>query len=247
MNTPTATTITWADLVRLKKAAKAAKAAFPNLTHTQRLDALAQNEFGARHFHELQQRYEAHVASHVELAGFHHCRFCHLNFSDYDAGDQKLHRERHQQFEEAQLALGFLPLPVKIREDMKRDFGYEQLYRGDAAARRMGALAIILSHYDRSLERAIANGRWHKHPCLAEYLPCAVSNSTFLGGDVLLQLAEEFGERPGVIVEGDTDWPANVQCQAGCGSAEAAASKQLRETILAAYRAAQVAVTAQSV
>lgn len=244
MNTTTATTITWADLVRLKKAAKAAKATHPNLTHAQRLNALAQHEFGARHFHELQQRYEAHVASHVELAGAHHCRFCHLTFSDYDAGDRTLHRERHQRFEEVQIALGFLPLPLRVRESMKRDFGYEQYYCGDAAARRMGALAIILSHYDRSLERAIENGRWHKHPCLVEYLPCAVANSTFLGGDVLLQLADEFGELPGVIVAGDTDWPAKVSCQAGCDSAEAAASRQLRETILAAYRAAQVAVTA---
>lgn len=241
----TATPITWADLVRLKRAAKAAKATHPNLTHAQRLDAIAQQEFRARHFHELLQRYEAHVASHVELDGAHHCRYCHLTFSDYDAGDRKLHRERHQRFEEAQLALGFLPLPYKVREEMKRDFGYELLYRGDAATRRMGALAIILSHYDRSLERAIKNGRWHKHPCLIEYLPYAVANSTIFAGDVLQQLADEFGEQTGVIAAGDTDWPAEVHCQAGWSSPNAAASRQLRETILAAHRATQEAGTAQ--
>lgn len=246
MRSTTSTTIIWADLVRLKKAAKAAKATYPNLTHAQRLDALARQEFGARHFHELLQRYEAHVASHVELAGAHHCRFCHFTFSDYDVGDRKLHRERHENFEEAQLALGYLPMPFKEREGMKRDFGYEQLYRGNAALRRMGALAIILSHFDRSLETAIVNGRWHKHPCFAEYLPCAIGNSTFLDGDLLLQLADEFGEVPGVIVAGGTDWPADVQCRAGRGSAEAAASMQLRETILAAYRSAQFAVASQT-
>lgn len=242
----TVTPITWADLVQLKKMAKAAKATHPNLTHAQRLDVMANQEFGARHFHELKQRYERHVASYVELNGFHHCRFCHLNFSAYDAGDRKLHRERHQRFEEAQLALGFLPLPFEEREDIKRDFGYEQLYHGgDAATRRMGALAIILSHYDRSLERAIQNDRWHNHPCLVEYLPCAVANSTFLAGDLLQQFTDEFGELTGVITPGDTDWPAEVPCQAGCGSAEAAASRQLRETILAAYHAAQNLVTEQ--
>lgn len=233
-----ATPITWAEIVWLKKAAKAAKTTHPNLTHAQRLDAMAQQELGVRHFHELLKRYEAHIASHVELAGAHYCHFCHLTFSHYDASDRKQHLDRHQRFEEAQLAEGFLPLPYKEREDMKRNFGYEQLNRGDAAVRRMGALAIILSHYDRSLERAIENGRWHKHPCLVEYLPCAIANSTFLIGDVLLQLADEFGKQSGVIVAGDTDWPAEVQCQAGCGSAKAMASRQLRETILAAYRAA---------
>lgn len=246
MNTP-AIPITWADLVRIKKAAKAATGALAQLSHAQRLDALAVSEFGARHFHELQKRYEAHVASHVELAGAHHCRFCHLNFSDFDAGDRKLHRERHQLFEEAQLSLGFLPLPYKEREEMKREFGYDQLRSGDPVTRRMGALAIILSHYDRSLERAIQNGRWHKHPSLLEYLPCAVATSTFLTGNVREQLVNEFGEQPGVIAEGDTDWPAELQRKAGSNSGEALASKNLRESILSAHRASKSAGAATPV
>ena len=49
----TAIHITWADLARIKKAAKAAET-HPDLTHMQRLDALAASEFGVRHFHELQ-------------------------------------------------------------------------------------------------------------------------------------------------------------------------------------------------
>lgn len=240
-----ATPITWADIVRLKKAAKAAKSTNPKLTHAQHLDAIAQQDFGVRHFHELLKRYEAEIASHVVLAGAHHCRFCHLTFSDYDAGDRKLHRERHQRFEEAQLALKFLPLPFREREDLKRNFGYEQLYRGDAAARRIGALAIILSHYDRSLERAIENCRWHKHPCLVEYIPCAIANSSFLDGAMLLQLADEFGKQLDVIVTGDPDWPGELPCQLGWGSVEAETSRQLRETILAAYLPTQNAVTAQ--
>lgn len=96
-------------------------------------------------------------------------------------------------------------------------------------------MAIILSHYDRSLERAIDNGRWHKHPCLLEYIPCAIANSSFLDGAVLLQLTDEFGKQPDVIVTGDPDWPGELPCQLGWGSAEAERSRQLRETILAAY------------
>jgi hypothetical protein len=237
--------ITWADIVRLKKAAKAAKPTNLKLTHAQRLDAIAQQEFGVRHFHELLKRYEAAIASHVELDGAHHCRFCHLTFSDYDAGDRKLHRERHQRFEEAHLALNFLPLPLKVREDLKRNFGYKQMYRSDAAAQRIGTLAIILSHYDRSLESAIDNCRWHKHPCLVEYIPCAIANSSFLDGAVLLQLADEFGKKPDVIVKGDTAWPGELTCQFGWGSVEAQTSRQLRESILAAYLSTQDVVTTQ--
>ncbi|RYH26722.1 MAG: hypothetical protein EON54_23845 [Alcaligenaceae bacterium] len=230
--------VIWADLVRLKKAAKAAKASLPNLSHAQRLDALAQQEFGARHYHELLQRYEKHAASHVYLDGAHYCRYCNIGmFSDFDPDDRKAHQERHRRFEEAERSLTFLPLAFKSREDMKLRFGYEQFYQGSSAAdRRVGALAIILSHYDRSLERAIESNRWHKHPCLVEFLPCAIANSTFLAGDVLDQLASEFGEQPGVIVEGDTDWPAGVERQANGSSPEAVESKRLREEILTAYR-----------
>jgi hypothetical protein len=240
-----ATPITWADIVRLKKAAKSAKLTNPTLTHAQRLDSIAQQDFGVRHFHELLKRYEAEIATHIELAGAHHCRFCHLTFSDYDAGDRKLHRERHQSFEEALLTLNFLPLPFKMREKLKQDFGYQELYRGDAGAQRIGALAIILSHYDRSLERAIENSRWHKHPCLLEYIPCAIANSTFLDGTLLQQFADEFGKQPNIIVIGDTDWPSELPSQFGWGSVEAQRSRQLRESILAASYSTQNAVTAQ--
>lgn len=212
----TTSPITWVDLVRIKKAAKTATGALALLSHTQRLNVLAASEFGVRHFHELQKRYEVHVESQVELSnGAHYCRFCYRTFSAYDADLRRLHREYHQRFEEAQLALGFLPFPFKEREDMKRAYGYEQFYHGDQAAQRLGALAIILSHYDRSLERAIVADRWCKQPCLVECLPCAVASSTFLTGNLLVQLASEFGEQPGVIVAGDTDWPPELKRRAG--------------------------------
>lgn len=230
---------TYSDLAQLRKAAKAANATYPNLTYNQRLNLLAQQRFGVRHFHELQKLYKAHVASHVVLNGMHHCNYCHLNFSDFDAVDRKLHSERHELFEEAELALGFLPMDAKMRGDMKRDFGYEQLYSGDTQAKRLGALAIMVCHYDRSLERAIQGKRWPKHPCLLEYIPCAISNSTFLTNSLQSQLAEEFGLMANVLVSGDTDWPIHKHCDASSGSPKAKASRQLRETILAAYRASQ--------
>ena len=96
-------TITWADLARVKKAAKAAKAAFPDLTYMQRLDAIAAAEYGVRHFHELQKRYDAQAVSHVDVdGGAHHCRFCSYTFDGALPADIKAHGERHKHFEEAQ-------------------------------------------------------------------------------------------------------------------------------------------------
>lgn len=240
-----ATTITWADIVRLKKAAKAAKSTNPNRMHSQLLDALAHQDFGVRHFHELLRRYEASVASHVELAGMHHCRFCHLNFSDYDAGDRKLHLGRHQRFEDALLSMKFLPMSFKECENLKRDFGYNQLYLGEGGARRMGALGIMLSHYDRSLELALEDRRWHKHPCLVEYIPWAIANSSYLDDALRPQLEAEFGTLTDVSLTGHPDWPSDMPAQFGWSSSQAATSRQLRETILAAYEMSKSADAAQ--
>ena len=117
-------TITWADLARLKKAAKAAKATLPDLTHMQRLNAVAAAEYGVRHFHELEKRYEAQLASHVDMdGGAHHCRFCSFTFDGRLPADIKAHSERHQLFEEAQATLGFVPMPYKEREQVKQQKG----------------------------------------------------------------------------------------------------------------------------
>lgn len=230
----TANAITWADLARIKKAAKADTPELAGLGHAQRLDALARSEHGARHYHELLQRYEAHVASHVELAGAHHCRFCSFTFSDFDAGDRKLHLARHQRFEEAELALGFLPLAYRAREELKRHFGYRRLHADEAKARRLGALAILLAHYDRSLERAIEADRWSRHPCFVEYLSAALAKPAFLSDAAARELIDEFGVRPGVIAAGDTDWPAGVACEHRRGARQLSGSLQLRASVLAA-------------
>ena len=231
-------TITWADLARLKKAAKAAKATLPHLTHVQRLDAITVTEYGARHFHELQKRYDAQVASHVDVdGGAHHCRFCSLTFDGTLPADIRAHSERHQLFEEAQAALGFVPMPYKEREQIKR-IGYEWMRSSDPGTQRQGALTVLLSHFERSMERAVDGGRWHKHPCFAEYLAYALPGAGFVPEPIRQRLVKEFGEHLGVISAGSTDWPSQASIKVRRFATDAAISVRLRESVSQAAKTA---------
>lgn len=231
-------TIMWADLARLKKAAKAAKDTLPDLTHMQRLDAIAASEYGVRHFHELQKCYDTQVASHVDVdGGAHHCRFCSFTFDGRLPADIKAHGERHQLFEEAQAVLGFVPMPYKEREQVKRT-GYAWMHSSDPAIQRRGALAVLLSHFERSMERAVDGGRWHKHPQLTEYLAHALPGAAFVPESIRQRLAKEFGEQPGVIAVGSTDWPSQAIVKLSRSAADAAASVRLRENLSQAAKAA---------
>ena len=231
-------TITWADLARIKKAAKAAKAALPDLTHMQRLDAIAAAEYGVRHFHELQKRYDAQVASHVDVdGGAHHCRFCSYTFDGALPADIKAHGERHKHFEEAQAVLGFVPMPYKEREQIKR-IGYEWMHSSDAGTQRRGALVVLLSHFERSMGRAVDGGRWHKHPYLTEYLAYALPGAAFIPEPIRQRLAKEFGEQPGVIAAGSTDWPSQATVELSRSASDAVDSTRLRENLSQAAKAA---------
>ena len=231
-------TITWANLARIKKAAKASKTTNPDLTYMQRLDSIAASEYGVRHFHELQKRYDAQVSSHVDLdGGAHRCRFCSFTFDGRLPADIKAHNERHQLFEEAQAVLGFVPMPYKEREQIKR-IGYEWMHSPDSGAQRRGALVVLLSHFERSMERAIGGGRWHKHPHLAEYLAHALPGAAFVPEPIRQGLTKEFGEQPGVIAAGSTDWPSQACTKVSRSGSDAAASVRLRESLSQAAKAA---------
>lgn len=231
-------TITWADLARLKKTAKAAKATLPDLTHMQRLNAIAAAEYGVRHFHELEKRYDAQVASHVEVdGGAHYCRFCSFTFDGTQPADIKAHGERHQLFEEAQAVLGYVPMPYKEREQIKR-IGYKWMYSSDPGAQRRGALIVLLSHFERSMERAIDGGRWHKHPYFIEYLAHALPGAAFVPESIRQWLSKEFGEQPGVIAAGSTDWPSQATVKLSRSASDAMASVRLRENLSQVAKAA---------
>lgn len=225
--------VSWTELVQLKKAAKAAKDSLPQLSHMQRLDALAREKFGVRHFHELQKLYDASVAQHVDQEGrTHRCRYCHFQFVGELAGDVQAHMEHHHLYEEAEAALGFLPLPYSARERLKKP-GYVQLHATDEAQARLGGLLVMLGHFERSLETAISGGFWHRHPCFKRYIAYVLPTAGYMPEPLRQRLIREFGSRPGVIETG-TSWPSRAQPDRPDAVAVVKESMELRAAVLKA-------------
>lgn len=224
------TTITWTDLVRLKKAAKVAKAEFPNLTYMQRLDVLAARDFGVRHFHELQQRCETDVHACLEdVGGLLRCRLCGLQFDGTEQADVDIHRKQHALYLEAEGALGYLPAQYEERERTKK-LGYAWMRSPNPGTQREGALAILLAQFDRSLDAAITNGRWGRHPYFDEYVQAALPGANFIPDDIKNRLIAEFGVRPGVMSAESSYWPVDARRggQVQCGESSVQASVRRR-------------------
>lgn len=230
--------VTWADLAQLKKTAKAIKADHPGLSHVQRLDMLAAAKYGVRHFHELQKRYEAYVDSHIDKDGrAYHCRFCAYTFDGGLPEDIKAHGERHQHFEDALSTLGYLPEQYRERERTKR-LGYDWMYSPHAHIQRHGALTVLLTHFERSLEHAIGNGYWPRHPYFDEYVACALPGANFIPAAVRQSLIEEFGERPGIIPPGHSDWPSQAIKKSRASPESVTHGDLIRQTVRQAVIAA---------
>lgn len=94
--------------------------------------------------------------------------------------------------------------------------------------RREGAFAVLLAHFERSLNAAISGKRWRQHPFFEECVQCALADAPFIPDDVRGLLIEEFGERAGVIPKGQSYWPADVARQGVDGIASLKRLKALR-------------------
>src|SRR5690606_38283501 len=87
--------------------------------------------------------------------------------------------------------------------------------------------------FERSLERAIEGGYWHRHPYFDEYVTCALADAGFIPKVIRQRLIDEFEERPGVIPPGYTDWPSQVVREVRRANGDAAAGgNRIRDAIL---------------
>lgn len=206
----TTSPIRWADIARVKKLAKSAKLEHPHLTHSQRLDHCARQTYGVRHFHELQQRYDASVRAELEDEGngVKKCRVCDFTFSANVKSDVTYHHEMHASFEEAETVFGFRPEGYRRREEIKTRAS-RLLRSTDLQTQVEGALAILVAHFYRSLANAIQGGYWHKHPSFAGYLSAAVPAAQFLPDGVRQHLIDRFGALEEPLPQGRSEWPSN--------------------------------------
>ncbi|MBM1197656.1 hypothetical protein [Pseudomonas weihenstephanensis] len=200
--------ITLRDIENLKKLAKQARALHPGLSHAQRLNLMAQDHLRARNYHEVRKWVARSLEQHYEPkdSGVVYCKLCRFTFGPAIAQDSTTHEKRHLNFEDALFSLGTLPTAHATREQKKRE-AHSLIHSAPSAAEELvGVEQLVSAWYDRSLESAIDNGDWKKHPSIAEY-----AAMIFPTVQMWLQQSRElylskYGCKRGVIPEGQTTW-----------------------------------------
>ncbi|RQA86862.1 hypothetical protein IPC475_28675 [Pseudomonas aeruginosa] len=103
-------------------------------------------------------------------------------------------------------SFGALPAAHATREQRKRE-AHNLIHSAPSAGEELaGVEQLVNAWYDRSLESAIGNGDWKKHPSLAEYAAMIVPTvEAWLRQSRVLYLSK-YGCNRGVIPEGQTTW-----------------------------------------
>jgi zinc-finger of acetyl-transferase ESCO len=198
--------ISFADTLRLKREAKKLRSAFPGKTLSHHQSIVVQNLFGLRDLHEFNQLRKQSIERHVSHSdGLATCTFCGMNFCPAHAEDRKLHKARHDAFEEAISALNYAPQLLDARDASKRD-GYLLVANANSEDQTQGALMVMRAWFDRSLDAAIDNGYWKKHPKFNSYISYIVGATPSFPAHVVALLKQQYGQTDGVIPKGGSYW-----------------------------------------
>lgn len=202
--------ISFADTLRITREAKKLRQTFPEKKHTFFLSEVAKQQFGLRSFHEFNKLRKQTIEQNFVWSGgvgsFADCTFCGLkSFCPDHPHDNKLHQARHNAFEEASVVLNYTPAFHAQREVSKRH-GHSLLNDPNLEMQVTGALEILRSWFDRSLEDAIINSYWKQHPEFKEYVPLMIGNSQNFSARVASLLENQYGRTDGVIRQGDSYW-----------------------------------------
>lgn len=202
--------ISFADTLRIKLEAKKLGQTFPEKSHSLLLSEVAKKLFGLRSFHEFNKLRKKTIEQHIKLSGGFGspatCNFCGFGIFCPDVPeDNKMHQARHNAFEEATGVLNYTPAFHAQREFNKRQ-GYSLLNDPDPERQVDGALEILRSWFDRSLEAAIINSYWKQHPKFEEYVPLMIGNNPHFSARLASLLEQQYGRADGVIQKGNTYW-----------------------------------------
>lgn len=212
-----AKSISFSDIQRVKRRAKQLQLSNPNIPLGKHRDMAAQELFSARHFHELDQ-WRKHTISqcstphHDMLSEFltHNdnvvtCTFCGFSYCPDLKEDLAQHRVRHDRFEEATSALGYTPEQHAAREARKK-VGHEQMSSTNPDTRLTGALEVLRGWFDRSLDSAIDQNYWKKHPDFGCYVSYLTGNLPGFPPEVIPILIKQYGRQDGIIERGKSYW-----------------------------------------
>ncbi len=135
------------------------------------------------------------------------CETCGLLYVPGEPGENRAHAARHRRWTSATNSLKYSPTHHRERENIKRE-GYSILRsNGPFKERIQGAMMVLRTWFDRSLEVAITGGYWKKHPQFDGYVAMILSHKDPLfSKDVLIHLTSKFGTNSGQIPDGKSYW-----------------------------------------
>lgn len=202
--------ISFADTLRIKREAKKLGQTFPEKSHSLLLSETAKQLFGLRNFHEFNKLRNKTIEQNIVRSGgfgsVATCTFCGFGLFCPDVQeDKKTHLARHNAFEEASGILNYTPAFHAQREINKRH-GYSLLKETNPETQINGALEILRSWFDRSLEGAISNSYWKLHPKFEEYVSIMIGNAEHFSPRVAFLLERQYGRTDGIIQKGNSDW-----------------------------------------
>jgi hypothetical protein len=97
------------------------------------------------------------------------CSGCNRTCCPTDIEDLQDHARYHAEYERITRSKKHRPLTYAAREQLKVDARALLLVATSIESIRVAAKMLVLAHYDRSLERAIAHGMGDLHPSLPGY------------------------------------------------------------------------------
>jgi hypothetical protein len=178
------------------------------LPHSEALNRTAREMFGAQSFHELRARYRNHIDSIPHINdGVGRCPACHLTFSTIDRDDVKAHRERHQSFDEAAIALGLRPRGYQELERLKGR-AYSRMREAPEGSKEVAECweQVFLAWFERSLNSSIDGGDWRHHPDFETYCGMLLGTGDHDRLACLPHLEQRFGRERGQIIAGSNYW-----------------------------------------
>ncbi len=197
----------------VKNFAKKLKSAYPDLSHSQRLNEASKQLLGKRHYHEVRELYKHYLDTialpkrPIKTSGFHKCSYCRLEYCLDVEEDVALHEQRHKVWEKAEFTLRYSPQHHKERENQKgqaRDRIHNSDLNLDLEQRYSDAITVIQAQYDRSLEAAIEGGYWESHPSIDEYIP--MYDPVEFPDDIQQKIRNKHGSIMGKIPKGRSYW-----------------------------------------
>ncbi|WP_041377518.1 hypothetical protein [Polaromonas naphthalenivorans] len=199
--------ISFADTLCLKREAKKLGHKFPEKSYSHLRSLAAQQLFGVRSVHEFNRLRKQTVEQHLVLSdGMATCAFCGLQFYPNVPEDSKTHQAKHDAFEEATTVLNYTPKFYAQREANKKH-GYALLSDTDPETQVSGALEVLRSWFDRSLDAAIGESSyWKRHPKFEEYVGFMLGATPPFPAHVVASLEKQYGRIDGVIEKGHSYW-----------------------------------------